>query len=171
MWQFTGQKRPSFAIEPTAGQESVWDYPRPPICADDDREVIVRLQDLQIARTTRAKRVLETASPPTFYIPPDDIDLSCWQRTASSSFCEWKGSATYWSCKLAAHTISSVGWSYEQPTNQFAVIAGYLSFYPALLQCTVDGESVRPQPGGFYGGWVTNEIIGPCKGKPGTGSW
>ena len=171
MWQFVGKQRPSFAIEPTEGQESVWDYPRPPLCVADAREVIVSCGNLVLAKTSNAIRLLETASPPTFYIPPTEVDLDCLKRTAESSFCEWKGAATYWSLDTADQQITNVGWSYESAPQRFASIRGYLSFYPGKLTCTVDGELTRPQPGGFYGGWVMDEIVGPFKGEPGTGGW
>jgi uncharacterized protein (DUF427 family) len=171
MWQFTGTRRPPFAVNPGAGQESVWDYPRPPICVPETREVVVRFGDQIIARSVETIRVLETASPPTFYIPPVDVDRSLLVKVAGNSFCEWKGAATYWSLRTADADIPNVGWSYESPTSRFTAIAGYWSFYPAILTCSVAGEIVRPQPGGFYGGWLTDEIIGPCKGEPGTAGW
>ena len=152
MWKFTGNERPSFALEPGEGQESVWDYPRPPKCVPDTRTVIVRSKNLTIAESNNAIRVLETASPPTFYIPKSDIDLDLITRSVGSSYCEWKGPATYWSIEAHGQQIKNAGWSYEQPTPEFTVIAGFLSFYPALLECTVGGQIVRPQPGGFYGG-------------------
>ena len=171
MWQFTGNARPDFAIEPKNGEESVWDYPRPPVCKHDPREVIVRLGDEVVAQSTRCIRILETASPPTFYIPPTDVNLDCLESSPGSSFCEWKGAATYWSLLTGSARLKNVGWSYPAPSKRFLGIRGYLSFYPAKLECYVDGERVRPQPGGFYGGWVTDEIIGPYKGEPGTGGW
>jgi uncharacterized protein (DUF427 family) len=171
MWQFTGRTRPSFAITPGDDQESIWDYPRPPICVEDSREVIVSFGDMVVAKSNSAYRILETASPPTFYIPPADVNLDLLAQSSGSSFCEWKGAATYWSLPDAGNAGTNVGWSYQSPTSNFEVIKDYLSFYPAKLQCTVAGEIVRPQPGGFYGGWVTNEIIGPYKGEPGTAGW
>lgn len=171
MWQFTGQQRPSFAEEPKPGQESVWDYPRPPICRGDKRRITVVLDRHVIADTRNAMRVLETASPPTIYIPPDDIDLSVLQRTAGTSFCEWKGSAGYWSLVTPEARIKDVAWSYDSINPRFAEIEGFLCFYPGKIPCLIDGETVRPQEGGFYGGWVTNEIAGPWKGARGTGGW
>ena len=173
MWKFRGNNRPSFAIEPRSpGQESVWDYPRPPVCRDDSRVVVVRFQTFILARTTRAIRVLETASPPTFYLPRCDVRSELLLPTSGNSYCEWKGQATYWSLKLDDGSIEkNVGWSYEDPTADFQSIRGYLSFYPARLTCLVDGEVVRPQPGGFYGGWVTDEVVGPYKGEAGTHAW
>jgi uncharacterized protein (DUF427 family) len=170
MWNYRGQARPDFAEEPGPGQESVWDYPRPPALVECDSLVEVKMADIVIASTRNALRVLETASPPTYYIPPDAVDMTQLVRTADSSYCEWKGRATYWG--LAQHPKgTSVGWSYEGPSQHFAAIDGYLSFYPARLECYVDGERVRPQPGAFYGGWVTSRVVGPFKGEPGTGHW
>ena len=171
MWQHTGRTRPSFAIAPGDNEESVWDYPRPPICVEDSREVVVSFDELIVAKSNRAYRVLETASPPTFYIPPVDVNMDLLTRSRGSSFCEWKGAATYWSLIDAGNTGTSVGWSYQSPSKRFEKIKDYLSFYPSRLQCRVAEEIVRAQPGGFYGGWVTNEIVGPFKGEPGTGGW
>jgi uncharacterized protein (DUF427 family) len=169
MWQYRGQKRPDFAIAPGPGEESVWDYPRPPRLVPDARRIEVRAGGVLIACSTAAMRILETASPPTVYLPSADVDMSQLVRIAGSSGCEWKGVAGYWA--LAANPRTPVGWSYESPLPAFAAIRGALSFYPALLECTVDGERVRPQPGGFYGGWITKEIVGPVKGVSGSGNW
>ncbi len=168
MWSFRGQQRPDFAIEPGPGQESVWDYPRPPALVATDRQVIVRAGDDIIADTRRAMRVLETASPPTYYLPPEDVDFTRLIDAPGSSYCEWKGRANYYALATGGGVV---GWQYRDPSPTFAEIAGYLSFYPAKLHCTVDGEVVRPQPGDFYGGWITDEITGPFKGEPGTGHW
>ncbi len=170
MWEFTGKTRPGFAEEPGPGQESVWDYPRPPALVPCEDLVEVKAGDQVIASTIRALRLLETASPPTFYLPPDDIAMTELVRAQGTSFCEWKGAATYWA--LANHPQGSpVGWSYEDPDARYADLKGYLAFYPAQLDCYVNGERVRPQPGAFYGGWVTDNIAGPIKGPPGTGHW
>ena len=169
MWQYTGQQRPPFAEAPGPGQESVWDYPRPPALVACESLVEVVSGDMTIARTGTALRVLETASPPTYYLPGADVDWSQLVRTADSSYCEWKGQATYWA--LAADPGRPVAWSYEQPSERFAPIDGHVSFYPGRIPCYVDGERVLPQPGEFYGGWVTSRIVGPFKGEPGTGHW
>ncbi|MEL7451111.1 MAG: DUF427 domain-containing protein [Pseudomonadota bacterium] len=168
MWKYTGKERPPFANAPAAGQESVWDYPRPPRLESDERRVVVRSGDLVIADTTGAVRVLETASPPTFYLPPEDVHMDRLAAVGGQSFCEWKGAARYWAL---AGSDEAVGWSYPQPSAAFAALRDYLSFYPGRVACFVDEERVRPQPGGFYGGWVTDEIAGPVKGEPGTGHW
>jgi uncharacterized protein (DUF427 family) len=170
MWQFTGKDRPSFAEVPGPGQESVWDYPRPPALVQSESLVEVINGPTPLASTRHALRVLETASPPTYYLPPADVDWTQLTRAQGSSFCEWKGAATYWA--LADDPDGKmVGWSYENPSETFTAIDGYVSFYPALISCLVDGERVRPQPGGFYGGWITNSVSGPFKGEPGTGHW
>lgn len=170
MWEYTGQQRPPFADEPGPGQESVWDYPRPPVLVPCDSLVIVGATDSPLAETCQALRVLETASPPTYYLPPDSIDWSRLVRADGRSFCEWKGEATYWA--LADDPgAGMIAWSYENPSERFAAIDRHLSCYPARIACYVDGERVQPQPGGFYGGWITRAIAGPVKGGPGTGHW
>lgn len=171
MWRFTGKERPDFAVEPGKGQESVWDYPRPPRVEAATRRLEVVAGDVLIAETRRALRVLETASPPTFYLPPEDVRMEYLRPAAGSSYCEWKGEAVYWSVVIGSTVIDQAGWSYPEPSSLFKSIAGYLSFYPARVGCRVDGVTVEPQPGGFYGGWVTPEIVGPIKGEPGTGWW
>jgi uncharacterized protein (DUF427 family) len=168
-WRYTGLQRPEFADEPGTGHESVWDYPRPPRCEPDPREVVVRGENLELARTRRSVRVLETASPPTFYLPPSDVALDQLKTLADDSQCEWKGRAVYWS--LRDGDGNPIGWSYPDPYPEFAAIADWLSFYPARVECRVDGIVVRPQPGGFYGGWLTPELTGPFKGEAGSDSW
>ena len=170
-WRWTGAERPPFAEVPGAGQESVWDYPRPPRLADDARTVVVRADDVVIAETTRAKRVLETASPPTFYLAPEDVALDRLEPAPGASRCEWKGEARYWTVVLEGGRLERIAWSYPDPFPEFEPIRGFLSFYPAAIPCFVDGERVAPQPGGFYGGWVTSELAGPFKGAPGSQGW
>jgi len=169
MWTFNGQQRPKFAQEPKQDQESVWDYPRPPALSDCDQLVEVKVGSEIIARSKLSKRVLETASPPTVYIPPCDIHFESLQRVRGSSFCEWKGEAGYWA--LANSSGSAIGWSYPNPTPAFADIRDWLCFYPDRVECYLDDERVRPQEGGFYGGWVTDHLVGPWKGGPNTGHW
>ncbi|MEM8488537.1 MAG: DUF427 domain-containing protein [Bacteroidota bacterium] len=170
MWKYTGKERPAFAEAPAQGQESVWDYPRPPALVADKRLVEVRFDNILIAQTEQAYRVLETASPPTFYIPGADVVLEVLTEVRGQSFCEWKGSARYWILRRKPD-MGPVGWDYPAPSAAFAPITGAFSFYPSRVACFVDGERVRPQPGGFYGGWITDEIAGPVKGEPGTGHW
>ncbi len=171
MWKYDGSERPDFAKNPGPGEESVWDYPRPPKIVKDSRIVVVKWMNQTIAKTTKSVRVLETASPPTFYLPPDDVKTELFEKTPGSSYCEWKGRAAYWNISVEGNTLQNAAWSYENPTPPFKRIAGYFSFYPGKLECYVDNIRVKPQPGGFYGGWMTPEITGPVKGESGTGGW
>ncbi|GAB5409287.1 MAG: hypothetical protein BalsKO_16520 [Balneolaceae bacterium] len=109
--------------------------------------------------------MLETASPPTFYLPPSDIKTEYLRKATGTSLCEWKGKAQYWDVLINDKVLEKAGWSYPDPFEEFANIKGYLSFYPSVLECFVNGERVKPQPGGFYGGWITSEIVGPVKGE------
>lgn len=153
---------------PGPGQESVWDYPRPPACVPSSRHVVIRLGDTVLAETRAAFRVLETSHPPTWYLPPESFVEGVLERSArGSTWCEWKGAATYWDVA----GVLAAAWSYETPSAGFEAIRGYLTCYPAQLACTVDGERVRPQEGGFYGGWITSDVVGPFKGGPGTMGW
>lgn len=174
MWQHRGKRRPSFAHPTNAGQESIWDYPRPPVLVDETRQVEVTLGGHRIASSQHSKRLLETASAPTFYLPPEDVDTRYLRAGNHRSFCEWKGEAAYWHVEVpdtAIDTITNAAWTYPDPAGQFACIAGWYAFYPHKLSCLVAGEAVRAQPGGFYGGWITSEVIGPFKGAQGTGHW
>jgi uncharacterized protein (DUF427 family) len=170
MWQYHGQQRPDFADAPGPEQESVWDYPRPPVIVPCTRRVEVKKGATVIADSVSGVRVLETASPPTIYVPPDDVDLSALIEVPGSSFCEWKGTARYWALKTDPGA-APIGWSYPDPRPDFSRIRDWLCFYPGRVSCFLDGERVRPQEGGFYGGWVTDDIVGPWKGGPNTGGW
>jgi uncharacterized protein (DUF427 family) len=163
--------RPAGAPAPGPGQESVWDYPRPPVVVDDTRLVQVKLGNTLIAQTRAARRVLETASPPAFYLPPGCINDACLLPRSGNSFCEWKGMAIYFSVCVGEHCVEDAAWAYCEPFPPFSSIRQYLAFYPHRLECYVDGERVRAQAGGYYGGWVTGEIVGPFKGEPGTSQW
>lgn len=170
MWAYDGRRRPDFAETPGPNRESVWDYPRPPRLEPCTRTVVVSAGGREIAHSIRSLRVCETASPPTYYIPEEDADLSALQAVAGRSFCEWKGSAQYWGL-VDRPEDEPVGWSYPDPNPAYADLRGFIAFYPGRVDCSVDGERVRPQPGHFYGGWVTDELVGPWKGGPGTGHW
>lgn len=159
-------------IEPGPGQESVWDYPRPPRLEHDLRRVEVEMGDIKIADTTGAIRVLETSHPPGYYLPPQDVRTELLAVEATTTVCEWKGVASYWGIRIPGKHLTNVAWSYESPTEGFEEIAGYISFYPGRVSsATVGGETVRAQAGGFYGGWILDEIVGPFKGEPGTIGW
>lgn len=170
MWKYRGQQRPPFADPPGPGQESVWDYPRPPKVVACHRSVTVKHNDILIADATDIFRVLETASPPGFYIPERDIDWSCLIQTPHRSYCEWKGEAAYWTLASDPGAMP-VAWQYNEPLPGYESLLGRVSFYPGRVACYVDGERVRPQTGAFYGGWITDEIAGPFKGDRGTGGW
>jgi uncharacterized protein (DUF427 family) len=170
-WQWRGQGRPPFAVVPDDDQFSVWDYPRPPRLAPETREVVIRWGDVEVARTRRAIRVLETAHPPSFYLPWDDIARRFLQPAAGTSFCEWKGPARYWTLVDGERRLARVAWSYPQPFAGAEALANCVAFYPQALDCSVDGAAVRPQPGGFYGGWITPELTGPFKGEAGSEGW
>jgi uncharacterized protein (DUF427 family) len=167
-WRYLGSERPSFAVAPGPEQESVWDYPRPPRLEQDARHVEVHLGDVRLAATDRALRVLETASPPTFYIPRSDIDMSLLIAASGSSACEWKGTARYWGVSAGREPVA---WTYPTPHETYASLRDHLAFYPARVECYVDGVRVQPQLGRFYGGWITPELVGPFKGEPGSEGW
>ncbi len=159
-------------IEPGPGQESVWDYPRPPRVEDSSKRIRVIFGGETIADTTRARRVLETSHPPVYYIPLDDVRPDVLERTARSSVCEWKGRAAYYTVRVAGREAPDVGWFYPDPTPAFEGIRDYVAFYPSRMDaCYVDDERVRSQEGDFYGGWITADVVGPFKGAPGTWGW
>ncbi|TAD76456.1 MAG: DUF427 domain-containing protein [Oscillatoriales cyanobacterium] len=159
-------------IVPGPGQESVWDYPRPPRWEDSGKQIRVELHGVVIAETNRAKRVLETSHPPVYYIPPEDLQQEYFELIARSTFCEWKGVARYYSIQVGDRRVEAAAWFYPAPTAAFAEIANYVAIYPSAVDaCYVDGEQVQAQPGDFYGGWITSEIVGPFKGSVGTWGW
>jgi uncharacterized protein (DUF427 family) len=170
-WRWRGRERPPFAATPGPGQISVWDFPRPPRIVPDKRQVTIRWGDTELARTNRAVCVLETSHPPNFYIPWDDVVQSLLRPGSDSSFCEWKGPASYWSLVEGDRLLANVGWGYPQPLKGAEELATRIAFYPRDLECRVSGELVLPQPGGFYGGWITPELVGPFKGEPGSFNW
>jgi uncharacterized protein (DUF427 family) len=154
------------------GQESVWDYPRPPSAEVTDRHVVVELGGRVLADTHRAVRVCETSHPPVFYVPRDDVASGALKRGGGGSWCEWKGAATYWDVVLVGRRWAGIAWSYEDPSPGYEHLRGAVAFYPgAVDRALVDGEQARPQPGGFYGGWITDDLVGPFKGAPGTLGW
>jgi uncharacterized protein (DUF427 family) len=167
-WHHRGEQRPPFAKEPGPDQESVWDYPRPPEVVPDARTVEVTHSQGLLARSDRSVRVLETSHPPAFYLPPESVTPGRLVVVPGVSHCEWKGAAEY---VAITGTSEPVGWRYADPYAEFAEHAGWISFYPGRIRCTVDGQDVQPQAGGFYGGWITDEVVGPFKGEPGTSRW
>jgi uncharacterized protein (DUF427 family) len=162
--------------------ESVWDYPRPPRLEPAGRRIRILGAGLTLADTSSALRILETSHPPVYYLPPAQVDMRLLRRSASpSTFCEFKGFATYWTLELCEPNyppvhIPDVAWSYEQPSKPYAALAHHLAFYANRLgdndfECWVDDERIVPQPGDFYGGWITSNLRGPFKGAPGTRGW
>jgi uncharacterized protein (DUF427 family) len=155
-------------IEPGPGQESVWDYPRPPAVVPFTGRVRVVHAGRVVADTAAAVRVLETSQPPAFYLPAADIDLTRLRRSTSSTWCEWKGAATYWQLD----DIADAAWSYADPSPPFAAIRNHFAFYAQKVdECWVGDELVQPNPGNFYGGWITSGVVGPFKGAAGTLGW
>ena len=155
-----------------AAPESVWDYPRPPRVEPSDELVEVVLGGVVIASTRASYRVLETSHPPTYYLPREAFAEGTVRPAEGSSYCEWKGAASYFDLVAGTTVAARAAWGYPEPTRGFEAIAGHLAVYPALVdRCTVDGEVVQPQPGGFYGGWITSRVTGPFKGGPGTRGW
>lgn len=148
-------------------RERVCDYPRPPALVASGALVEVRALGERLAESRRSLRVLETFHPPTHYLPPEDVRLELLQPAAGRSFCEWKGLAHYYDVVVGERRLERAVWSYPQPTRGFAALAGWFAVYPALMDgCWLDGEAVIPQPGGFYGGWITSSVQGPFKGDP-----
>lgn len=159
-------------IEPAPGQESVWDYPRPPRLEDSQKHIQVVFNDVLIADTHRAKRVLETSHPPVYYLPPEDVQMQYFTRTNRSTFCEWKGQAAYYTLTVGDRSEPNVAWFYPAPVPAFTDLKNYIAVYPSRMDaCYVDGERVTAQPGDFYGGWITKDIVGPFKGGTGTWGW
>ena len=163
-------RRPRPAV-PRPGQESVWDYPRPPRLEWSGRHVVVASGGITIADSRRTLRVLETSHPPTWYIDPRDVDLDLLEAAPGRSWCEWKGQAVYWTVRAGDAVAEGGAWSYPSPSAPYEELVDHVAFYPSRFECSVDGERVRPQPGEFYGGWVTDDVCGPFKGEPGTRGW
>jgi uncharacterized protein (DUF427 family) len=159
-------------IEPGPGQESVWDYPRPPRLEDSERRIKVVFGGVTLAYTTHARRVLETSHPPVYYVPPEDTRTEHLRLSDGVSFCEWKGRAHYYDVVTAERSETRAAWYYPEPVPAYGDLKDYVAFYPSMMDaCWVDGEKVEAQEGDFYGGWITAGIIGPFKGGPGTRGW
>jgi len=160
------------AETPGPHQESVWAYPRPAVAQSTRCHIVIEHGRQIIAETRSAVRTIETSHPPTYYIPATDIAHGLLRRADGSSFCEWKGSATYWDVVIGGLVMPRIGWSYPSPTPAFAMLRDHIAFYAwAFDRCAVDGETVTPQPGRFYGGWITSKVAGPFKGGPGSDGW
>ena len=164
---------PGVTPEPTGpGEESVWDYPRPPRLEPLEARVVVELGGRTVIDTLGALRMLETSHPPSIYLPLAELAEARLDPAGGGSFCEWKGIASYFDVVAGDARASRAAWAYPEPTASYAAIATHFSLYPALVDaCWVDGARVTPQPGRFYGGWITPGIRGPFKGEPGTDFW
>lgn len=159
-------------VAPGPGQESVWDYPRPPRVEPTARRIRVIFNGVTIADTTRAFRVLETSHPPVYYIPPEDVRAEVLVPTQYRTYCEYKGAASYWTVKVGNCAARNAVWSYLSPSRGYEAIAGYFAFYADPMDaCYVNDERAIPQPGRFYGGWITSDIVGPFKGENGSADW
>lgn len=159
-------------IEPGPGQESVWDYPRPPRLEPVEERLRVEFAGTVIADTTGGYRILETSHPPVYTIPPADILPGVLEVTRTQSFCEFKGVARYWAIVLDGRRSEDAGWSYPDPTPAYAAVRDHIAFYASRVDaCYVGDEKVQAQEGDFYGGWITSRVVGPFKGAPGTRGW
>lgn len=154
------------------GQTSVWSFPRPAIAEPSARHLRIEHRGRVIADTRSGVRTLETSHPPTWYFPPGDVLAGTLRRSGRRSLCEWKGQAVYHDLVLDDAVLPDIAWSYPDPTPAFAEIRDHVAFYPAPFDgCFVDGARAVPQPGGFYGGWITPDLAGPFKGVPGSRLW
>lgn len=150
----------------------MWDYPRPPIAEPTSRRIQIIHRGTTLADTHSAWRTLETSHPPTYYLPQADIAMAHLAPNPARSICEWKGQAVYWDVVIAGARIAGAGWAYPTPSPDFIGITDHIAFYAAPFdQVLIDGEQVTPQPGGFYGGWITRREAGPFKGIPGSRFW
>jgi uncharacterized protein (DUF427 family) len=167
-----GSNRPADYVAPGPGQESVWDYPRPPRLEHADKSVVVEFAGELIARTHRVLRILETSHPPTYYIPLQDICRDFLVASDLRTFCEFKGTASYWTLKVGERVSTNAGWHYPEPTRWYRRLKDHVCFYPSRVDaCYVNDERVQAQDGDFYGGWITSDIVGPFKGGPSTAGW
>lgn len=164
-------KRPR-PVEPVSGQESVWDYPRPPRLEPVRARLRVVLGGVTLADTTRGFRVLETSHPPNYYLPISDVDDGALAPEPGSSHCEWKGQARYYTVRAGGRVVPHGAWGYAHPPAEYAALADTVAFYAGRMDaCFVDDERVTPQAGEFYGGWITSDVVGPFKGEPGSSWW
>jgi len=159
-------------IKPKVGQESVWDYPRPPILEPFSGHIRIIFNKIAILDTNEIFRVLETSHPPTYYLPITNFKQNVLQPTEGSSMCEYKGRAKYYNIVADGKTASKAAWQYPDAKGAFEPIRQFVAVYAHLMDaCFVNDEKVDAQEGSFYGGWITSNIVGPFKGAPGTWGW
>jgi uncharacterized protein (DUF427 family) len=157
---------------PGPGQESVWSYPRPPSAEPVHRRAVITLAGTVVVDTADLVRVCETSHPPTYYLPRAAFTPGVLVPGARRTRCEWKGVARYVDVVVPGARRSDAGWWYPEPDRRYPELTDRVALYPALFdQVRLDGVIVTPQPGGFYGGWITPEVVGPFKGEPGTSWW
>ncbi len=158
--------------EPGPGQESVWDYPRPPRIEPFDGRITIELGGETVASTNTGWRILETSHPPTYYLPQTAFKEGVLREAPGASWCEWKGQARYFDLVSPTEVAVKAAWNYPNPTRGFEAISDAVAVMAGQVdRCTVNGETVTPQPGGFYGGWITSWVVGPFKGIPGSMGW
>lgn len=154
------------------GQRSAWDFPRPPAIELESRHVRAEFGGVPIASSARCVKVLETSHPPVFFFPPDDCNADALRRARNTSFCEWKGEAVYFDVIVGDRVAAGAGFAYPRPSKRFKEYAGWISLYAGPMDaCYVGDERVEPQPGGFYSGWITPDVVGPFKGIEGSWGW
>jgi len=159
-------------IEPQAGQESVWDYPRPPRVEKSSERIRVVVNGQTIIDSTDTYRVLETSHPPTYYIPRKDVQMQALTPTQRNTYCEFKGQASYYTVEVDGQKVVNGAWTYTNPNHGYEAIKDHIAVYPSRMEaCYVDDEQVTPQEGDFYGGWITSKVVGPFKGGAGTRGW
>lgn len=159
-------------ISPGPGQESVWDYPRPPRVEPSTERIRIFLGGELIVDTTDSLRVLETSHPPVYYLPRSAFNAGSLEPAGGTSFCEFKGWARYLTVRGGEAVAAKAAWYYPDPAKGYEALADRVAVYPGRMDyCEVDGERVRAQAGGFYGGWITDRVVGPFKGGPGTLGW
>jgi uncharacterized protein (DUF427 family) len=163
---------PRDRIEPGPGQESVWDYPRPPRVEPASKDLRVEFAGEVIAETSRGLRVLETSHPPAYYFPREDVRMDLLEPAVGTTFCEFKGEASYFAVVVGKRIARKAAWTYESPSPGYEELAGRICFYASRVDaCYVGDEQVTPQEGDFYGGWITSDVVGPFKGGLGTMGW
>ena len=159
-------------IDPAVGQTSVWDFPNAPLVEAFNKNIRIYYKGLLIADTWQAKRVLEKAHPPVYYIQLQDIQMHYLTPNREISFCAYKGKSSFFNLVVGSDTVTDVGWTYAKPTSKYVELIGYIAFFAGKgCDCYVDDELAIPQPSEFFGGWVTSDIVGPFKGGEGTWEW
>ena len=159
-------------IDPGPWQESVWDYPRPPGLEPTPKHLRVTFNGQTVGETRRGLRVLETSQPPAYYFPPEDVRRECLTRSGYRTLCEWKGVAVYFTLQVQGKVSQNAAWSYPNPSAGFEPLHDYVAFYPSRVDaCYVNDVLVSAQEGDYYGGWITPDVVGPFKGRPGTEGW